>query len=165
MTRPSHTQVLAAASEAEAFLRIIGIATFDCGSEVRNFYSGLLDKNVRQFTVYLSECDGMDSTFIGILTMTVQRARESSGVMRVLNASDRVFRQIAGLGIDGLFEFTTESIEQDLNWIALNAVDADYRTLLEAHDALGKADAENIDRFAGVVDLLKKKGRRASDTD
>lgn len=121
----------------------------------------MIRKGHREFVVDLGECELMDSTFMGTLASVALKLREiGQGRLRAVNVNDRNATLLENLGLDQLFVVETgatasapRALEQ-----AEVAGDADNakETVLEAHEALIKADADNAMKFKDVVDYLRQ---------
>lgn len=96
------------------------------------------------------------------MALLALRGRANGGAVEILNATERVRQQITGLGIGSLFTFR-DGVEAPAEWRALEvagrAADVDrratIRTVIAAHETLGRVNPENVARFRNVVDLMK----------
>jgi anti-anti-sigma regulatory factor len=148
---------MVAANSGVALVRIIGRGTFMCSQSLRDFGSQSISSGIKKLIIDLSECDGMDSTFMGVLAMLAQQDR-SVGV-EICNADDYKKKLLAGLGIKRLFCFAHTDTD-DITWQTLLEAKADDplargRVMLEAHETLIDADPENVPKFKDVVDFLR----------
>ncbi len=108
----------------------------------------------------------MDSTFIGTLAGTALRIEGRNGFVGLVNASERNLELVRSLGLDEIFEIDESGerwqTERDLVISGLEEMvdDTDRREMtrvsLEAHQALGEANDENLPRFKDVVEYLQK---------
>lgn len=140
-------------------VRVEGRGSFETSAGLKEFFKKMLGRGYREFVVDLRPCELMDSTFMGTLAGVALRLREAGkGRLRVVNANPRNLDLLAGLGLDHLFEV---SRDQPLP-SALEPVprptggDERARTVLEAHEALARADAANAVKFHDVIEFLKK---------
>lgn len=147
----------------EARLKVVGSGTYASGQDLREFLIHRWEQGTTHFRFDLRECTSLDSTFLGILVMTAVD-RQAAGVkVELANCSERVNAQIGGLGIRSFFSFSSMPPAQDAGWIPLqqasrgtNDPPAQAWTVLQAHESLGQANPENIVRFQGVVEQLRK---------
>ena len=85
--------------------------------------------------------------------------------MGLANVGPRLLQLIRSLGIDALFQIdeTGESWTEERALAAAGLRESEdsstseekAQVSLEAHEALGEANAENVPRFKDVVDLLR----------
>ena len=157
----SDAKILVASGNDVAQVRVIGRATLQASQSLRDFGLEMIAANVSRILVNLGECEGMDSTFMGILAMTARRS-SANGECRVeiVNADDNLKMLLDTLGLTRLFTFThTETTADD--WTTLCNTVADdgieqQQTILKAHEALMDADGGNVPKFKEVVEFLKQ---------
>lgn len=158
MTNES-TRVLAAEKDGIVQIRIIGRASLKISRELREFGLHVIDEDLRTITVDLSECEGMDSTFMGVLAMIALKGRGRAEFF-IVNADEDHRRLLNGIGVGRLWHFAEAKVEkadwQNLCKAATEAADMDELgpTVLEAHRTLMDLEPENIPVFQDVVDLL-----------
>jgi len=153
-------QILVAREEAIVQVRVVGRATFKISEDLRDFGIKVLKEGVKGIIVDLSECLGMDSTFIGVLAMIGLSARGNAEVV-IVNASDGLKKLLDGIGVSRVLTYAREPVKevgwQSLCEAAAGAVDMQSvaPTVLAAHETLMEIDPENVPKFKDVVDLLK----------
>lgn len=154
----SAAQVRVAVDEQCAQVLVSGRATFACSPAVRRFAAAMLERNIPNFMIDLSECDTMDSTFMGVLAMIGTGARERHINAEIVNASDYHKELLDTLGIDTLFSFSHTPNGSQVDWRALCHAEADADSPLvqaevmrDAHQMLMDVDEENIPKFRDVV--------------
>ena len=64
-------------------LKVIGRATFECVAPLRNLAKELDTAQFKQIDIDLADCQGMDSTFMGVLAMMALRAKKINAVISV----------------------------------------------------------------------------------
>ena len=87
------------------YVQVVGRGTFQNGQPLRRYAQEMIEKGVRRFVVDLGECEGMDSTFLGVLAgagLRLRRAGEQLG-LRVVNVNRRNLELLETLGLDQLF--------------------------------------------------------------
>ena len=157
-------------------VRVVGRGTFQNGQPLRRYALEMIDKGVRQFIVDLGRCEGMDSTFLGVLAEIGLKLNQtgSSGRMRVVNVNQRNLELLQTLGLDRLFGVDPAASppayvappdapfqrlpDSDLAQInkPLNKNDtADL--MLEAHDNLIRADNRNLAKFKDLTNFLRER--------
>ena len=156
----SDARIFVSRSDGDCVVKVVGRATFAICPTLRDlvysFDSEPFDGGV---TIDLTECSGMDSTFMGILAMFALKARKAGRVIKILNASVSNRRLLDGLGLGGLFDFLDGApaggeageLEDGAPPSSSSA-----ETILEAHKTLMEADEGNVDKFKKVVEMVEK---------
>lgn len=156
-------EIQVATSDEAVHVKVSGRATFACCQCLRGFVLRQLEEKRSLFQFELAQCESMDSTFMGILAMVAQRTAPLDGYVEIQNAGDKIRRSLDGLGIARLFRFATTNTSGE-PWEALNespegtesARKAMRATMVQAHEALGNANPDNIYKFKDVLDFLKE---------
>jgi len=152
----------------EAAVRVVGRATAAFGPALRQFLLAAPSRGVRSLAVDLGQCVYLDSTFIGILAMMAVESRETAVCLRLANAGPVPRRHLASLGVEGLFSYVDAPLA-DGPWEALGGsgcvtssggLHALGRTVLEAHEALGAMNPDNVPRFRDAVESLRREVQR-----
>jgi len=158
-------------------VRVVGRGTFQNGQPLRRYALEMMEHGVQQFTVDLGGCDGMDSTFLGVLAGIGLRLTQDgrAGQIRIANVSPRNIELLQTLGLDRLFvmdepagpsrryEAPTGVVFQrlpdsDLAQISKPLSKSDTADLmLEAHDNLMRADPRNFAKFKDLTSFLREK--------
>lgn len=154
------SHVLVRVDADTAWVRICGRATFAIGQPMREFVITAVRTGIHHFLVDATECTSMDSTFMGVLTMVAQPGQSTSAAVEIVNASDRVARQFADLGIRDLFAFTrrptASGVCQETELSGKDLSSDDVRgTMIAAHETLEAADPANVAKFRDLLDFLK----------
>lgn len=163
-------------SNGEVFVRVVGRGTFQNGQPLRRYALEMMGHGYHQFIIDLGQCQGMDSTFLGMLAGIGLRLQQDNrkGQVHVVEVGPRNLELLQTLGLDRLFDVQTTN-----NFQVREAVpaDADYKRLpdtdiadltkplnkndtadlmLEAHDNLIRADHRNVDRFQDLTKFLRE---------
>lgn len=148
------------------WIRVEGKGTVQNSAALRNYIVKTIDAGATGFVIDLQNCGGMDSTFIGTLTGIALRIEGEKSFVGLVNSSERNLQQIKSLGLDEIFQVDESgerwNDERRLVASGLEEVMDDAsrkektRVSLEAHEALGEANEENLPRFRDVVEYLKK---------
>lgn len=155
----AEAQVLVARQETVAEFRVVGRATFKVSQHVRECGMRMVRQGLKRLIVDFSECQAMDSTFMGVLVMLGIECRGKCDIVFV-NVSDSNRKLLDGLGVSKVFRFAAQPV-QDVNWRTLSTA-ADQApdmkdmaaTMLAAHQALMDIDPENVPKFKSVVEML-----------
>jgi len=153
----AEAKILVADAAQVAQIKIVGRATHLCSPSFKKFGQHIGEK---EMIIDFSECTGMDSTFMGVLTELGLPKFQQKHPITFVNTSEPNKQLLKGLGVHGLFKY--EDINgSDHDWETLcNACDIqDKQThgqvMLEAHETLMEIDENNIPKFEDVVDFLR----------
>lgn len=153
-------KVLIARNNDEYHIKVEGRANFECSPPLRNFAHSLECQDCKGIFIELSECAGMDSTFMGILAMMGLKAKKCGYTVNIVNADNNIQSLLNGLGLQKIFNYVEISeMESTQKWEDTgHSTDKTEKaeTVLEAHETLMKVDKENIPKFKTVVDFVKK---------
>ena len=163
--------------KGNVYVRVVGRGTFQNGQPLRRYAVEQIEHGCGEFFVDLAKCDGMDSTFLGVLAGIGLRLQQDGGLgkLHVVNIGARNLELLKTLGLDRLFgigesagehrngqppadaEFTRlpDSDVAMLNQPLNKGDTADL--MLEAHDNLVRADERNASRFRDLTKFLREK--------
>ncbi|MFZ4775198.1 MAG: STAS domain-containing protein [Terrimicrobiaceae bacterium] len=158
MSTPS--SVLVGSLGRTVWLKVNGRGTFQTSPGVKEFVKQMIQRGHREFVVDLGDCELMDSTFMGTLAGVALRLREiGQGGLRAVNVNIRNSSLLENLGLDHLFTVETGVIAAApvLLTEADQGKEKDAKdAVLEAHEALIRADAHNAVKFKDVVEYLRQ---------
>ena len=151
-------------------MRVNGAAGHENAACIKDFLSRRFESGGRKFVIDLQSCRGIDSTFIGMLyrLASLVEAKGEGGCVEVINPGERNAKSIKKLGLDNLikldpdgqrWEKEQELVEQNLSQpLTCPPIGKREKTelVLEAHEALIAANAENESRFCDVVEFLRQ---------
>ncbi len=154
-----------------ACVKITGRAGCACSVDFRTLILGLRDKGWRRFVLDLTDCQLMDSTFLGVLAGLGLRFSEVTGqpplpTIELLNPSERVSGLLENLGVAHLFRVAngTAIPTGDLKPVPRQPCHPDraelQRTSLEAHQLLIQIDPKNGAKFKDVCKFLEEDLKR-----
>ena len=164
------------AAGSEVHVRVVGRGTFQNGQTLRRYAFGMMDRGGEEFFVDLSRCQGMDSTFLGVLAGIGLRLAQigQTGKVHILNVGPRNWELLQTLGLDRLFAINTTG---NLRTKMPLPADAEFQRLpeselgevtpplskhdtvdlmLEAHDNLIRADQRNLAKFKDLTQFLRE---------
>ena len=164
------------------YVRVVGRGTFQNSQPLQQFAWEMIEQGKNEFVMDLDQCQGMDSTFLGVLAGIGLRLREigcRSG-LRVVNIASRQMELLQTLGLDRLFDVSADvqPLADDGSFRPLP--DADVTQLahpltkdeaadliLEAHENLIRADKRNAGKFKELIESLREalKQRRSRGKD
>jgi anti-anti-sigma factor len=157
------------AGDQAACVRVTGRANFALAVEFRKLLRHLQAGHGGRVLLDLSECQMMDSTFLGVLAFEAKQRAEANGNgkgagLELLNANPTVRELIEDLGIGPLFTF----VERDVSQAAFTAAPSSgsasseelNRTCLEAHELLMALHPDNVAKFKDVAAFFAEELRQ-----
>ena len=159
--------------EKFACIKINGRANFSSSMDFRTVVNELLAKGYRYVVLDLSECQLMDSTFLGVLAGLGLKLNPSPGgpadsAIELLNPNARVSDLLENLGVLHLFKIThgeaaapCSSDPQPVTPGNASKLETS-RACLEAHRTLMEISPANVAKFKDLTQFLAedlKKGR------
>ncbi len=155
----SAPKVFLAFDDGACHIKVKGRANFECSPPLRGMANNLDNNKLKALSIDLSECSGMDSTFMGILAMIALKVKQIGITATIMNAGDTNTKLLSGLGLQKLFAFENKIPSQDYKWTegAKSATRVETaHTVLDAHETLMSIDDDNVKRFKNVVEFVKK---------
>lgn len=158
-------QLLFAYERSSFFLRAIGHITASFCPSIKDNLQAILQENPNLEAVYidLSQCDYMDSTFMGLLLILQKILKERSGrKLTILDPSEESLHLLDTLGISKVTEIRRNApVEFPSEMRAAQreaAPSAEF--LLRAHQNLMELSDENRNKFAAAEKLLQEEIKR-----
>jgi len=162
--KASPVQIGVAVVSPMVYVKISGRADFTNSVGFKKVILGLLERGYKQYTLELSECLVMDSTFLGVMVSLVKRLGQettnSQQVMQLVNPNERVRNLLDNLGILQLFLIhqgvgmpVTEYCPAPLSGQLGDKIEL-TRNSLEAHQMLMAVNPANIPKFKDVAQFL-----------
>jgi anti-anti-sigma regulatory factor len=151
--------------ERFACIKIAGRANFTSSIDFKTLINELRQKGFTYFVLDLSECQLMDSTFLGVLAgfglkMNPQSQESCGQPIELLNANPRIVELLENLGVLHLFKLTQGSAALEGKVESIPQVPGTpnkeevTRACLEAHRTLMRLNPENAARFKDVTQFL-----------
>jgi len=148
-------------------VRISGRASFNCSVDFRTLLTTLWQQGHNRFVLDLTNCQLMDSTFLGVLAgLALRFSQEPNGfgpaVIELLNPSPRIFDLLENLGVSQFFKVICSSALASARLEELptttSAPDRKEvsRTCLEAHQLLMEISPANVAKFKDVTRFLEE---------
>ena len=155
-SKPGQGYFLVAASDDIVYSRVVGLGTMNNSIAFQQFIMNLERKAERKFIFDLSQCDGFDSTFMGILLGISREAK----LVVLVNALEEHSRILSEVGIDRMVHLCDSPVELpaiELQRLESRVVSHDerQRVVLNAHENLVRLDSRNEEEFGQFVDLLR----------
>jgi len=173
--------IFVACTERGAFVRVMGRGTYRNAEPLRQFGQEAIGRGGRRIFLDLAHCQGMDSTFLGVLAgfgLKLRQLGRNDG-LHLMNAGERNLQLCQSLGLDRLARIeagaptaSEETLEfrmlPDTDLTALNKPADQAGTasvMLEAHEDLCRADERNEAKFKDVKKLLREEITRKAGQD
>lgn len=168
-------QLLVAIHDGVAYVRLRNRGSFKVSKAMKQFGVSAVDGHIQKIVVDLSDCVGMDSTFMGVLAgLAFRLKKHNNGRLYMVNLSSRTRGLLATLGLDQLVETCmagatppefADVIAQGHQMKSLAADDSSRREtaemMLEAHENLVEVSPENLPRFKDVLTFLREDIKKA----
>ena len=155
-----------AIQDSTAYVKVHGRGTFKIASSLKQFGMAAASQGCSRIVVEMSDCLGMDSTFMGVLAGLAVHLRKKDGELTLRNMSDKNSFLIRMLGLSHLVR--TEQAGGGQNMPAdAQVLDAgtDKQTLtttmIDSHETLVQVAPENLPKFKDVLAFLKEDQQRA----
>jgi anti-sigma B factor antagonist len=149
--------------EKFACVKISGRANFSSSIDFRTVVTELWQKGYGYFVLDLSECQLMDSTFLGVLAgfgLKMNQAKPDGGnhAIELLNPNARITELLENLGVLHLFRVTQGTAPVAAEGREIECKDPDRveakRACLEAHQTLMAINPANAPKFKDLTQFL-----------
>ncbi len=146
-------------------VRIEGRASFTNSGSLKDFCTEMIRQGKRRFVFDFQQCTSMDSTFLGVLAGAALELRRQTppGTLTLARVGERNLELIRNLGLHRLttvdaggFPMNFAGGAQVLDTKAKSEIES-ARLVLEAHENLIAADADNAAKFQDVLAFLRNR--------
>ena len=146
-------------------VRIEGRASFTNSGSLKDFCTEMIRQGKRRFVFDFQQCTSMDSTFLGVLAGAALELRRQPppGTLTLARVGERNLELIRNLGLHRLatvdaggFPMNFAGGAQVLDTKAKSEIES-ARLVLEAHENLVAADADNAAKFQDVLAFLRNR--------
>ncbi len=147
-----------ARSDDTVYVRVSGLGTMHNAMTLRAFGERMAEEGFQRLLIDLDACDGVDSTFMGVLVGL--RGLFGADMLVVLNANAHCMDQMSSVGLHHLLTFSDkpQPLPDEVELTPLPAGELSARERLElmrkAHQALVEIDRRNRDKFGAFLDAL-----------
>lgn len=166
-------KLLVAVQGRTGFIRVQGRGSFKISTALKEFAAAIIDKGCAELILEMSDCVGMDSTFMGVLAGLAGRIRQRNpdGKIVMINLSLRTRGLLTTLGLDQVIEpymagSTPDRLQRQLQGTlkSLDTAEPSPRvtaeTMLEAHEKLVELSPDNLPKFKDVLTFLREDLKR-----
>lgn len=162
-------RVMVAVDRTAAHIRIVGRGSLKMGPSLREFLAAAERQGIRRARLDLEACETLDSTLLGIVAGLAMRLRRKGGGVSVSGLSVKTLGLFRTLGLDHLIEAApadgappaagvpqADPAPDGLQILGRDAATrAADETILEAHEDLVAASADNLPRFRDVIEFMR----------
>lgn len=146
-----------------AFLKIQGKGSFKESTTIEQYGKESIDAG-KKLHIDLQECNGMDSTFMGVLAkLSIRQTEKIGNKLSVLNANQKNSNSLMGLGLGFLMNIypdwgdlevsKVQRLKQRLETCAsCNKVHTSH--VYDAHSTLCDLNEENRNKFGSLMEGL-----------
>jgi anti-sigma B factor antagonist len=165
MPDPAKPTFLVDAYAEPVLVRIEGRASFTNSGSLKDFFTEMVRQGKTRFVVDFQQCTSMDSTFLGVLAGAALELRRQTpaGTLTLARVGERNLELIRNLGLHrlatvdaGSFPLNFSGGAQALDIKAKTEIES-ARLVLEAHENLISADADNAKKFQDVLAFLRNR--------
>lgn len=170
--------LLVAVVPPRAYIRVRGRGSFQVGPALKKFVASAMRQGCRTFILDMQACEGMDSTFMGVLAGSALRLRKDAcrGEVIMVNLDAKNVSLLETLGLANVVTLVRTPLndgqrrelglspdgEMAMDRLETDGHDRDTaaRTMLKAHQDLIRIDPRNEPRFEDVMTYLQEELRR-----
>ncbi len=155
---------------AAHWLKVESKGCLQNSADVERYVDDLIQTGEVRFVVDLAHCQGLDSTFMGMLLSLAKRlSRSPGGCLHIINAQGRNGELLRGLGVHyfcnvsddagGLCTGGHSTACQCAEELPHQDLSKREQTehCLKAHEGLAEVTPENSARFRDVIELMRHK--------
>ncbi len=170
MASANHQDNLTAAFiDQTAVIRIEGRGSFKISPSMKQFIHQVIQSNsAHRILIDMSDCIGMDSTFMGVLAGLAYHVKDKPDItFKLINLSNKNQKLLITLGVDRVVDYSLSSTGEEQKLVEgqegeRQTLESDFsdkldaaKTTLEAHKTLADINPENYDKFKSVLELLQ----------
>jgi hypothetical protein len=151
--------------DQSVYLKPYGFATQDNSLGIPDFLSAMFRSGCLVVLFDLSECKGMDSTFLGVMAdAACGRPRRRAKTAVVVNADEDALRQLRRVGLLGLVKVRKERIEQP-EGLKMRSIDFLHfpktemqrlETIRQLHEKLASLNEKNRTTFGSFLTMIEE---------
>lgn len=159
--------VLATATDRTVYCQVVGIANMNNSTPFDEFARRKQAGGCREFILDFAQCEGLDSTFLGIVLGLRLGGDDEPPQITAVNVSPHVLKILAEVGIDRLIQVLPDPVpapDVPLQKLERHCTEEErLGMILSAHETLCDLGPENQDRFGSFVELLRRELERTAE--
>lgn len=152
-----------------AVIRVEGRGSFKVSPPMKQFIHQVIEtESANRILIDMSDCRGMDSTFMGVLAGLSYHVKSKAGFsLKLINLSEKNQKLLCTLGVDRVVNYSLSTTGEEKELMAsqrgnAEPLEADLsdqleaaKTTLEAHETLVEVNPDNFAKFKSVLELLQ----------
>jgi anti-anti-sigma regulatory factor len=150
-----------------AVLRVEGRGSFKISPPMKQFIHQVINnQSAGRIVVDMSDCTGMDSTFMGVVAgISCLIKSKPAFKFKLINLSEKNQKLLITLGVDRVVDYSLTDDSEELKNCTIcggKELISDFsdkleaaKTTLEAHEALVEINPENYNKFKSVLEFLQ----------
>lgn len=172
----TNDNLTAAYIDQTAVLRVEGRGSFKISPPLKQFIHQVLDTHAaNRILIDMSDCTGMDSTFMGVVAgVACMIKSKPQFVFKLINLSEKNRKLLVTLGVDRVVDYSMSQTGEEQNLLDHQTSDsqkleADFsskldaaKATLEAHETLVDINPANYNKFKSVLEFLHNDVRTLS---
>tara|TARA_R110002072_G_scaffold63662_7_gene158159 strand:+ start:528 stop:1028 length:501 start_codon:yes stop_codon:yes gene_type:complete len=151
-----------ARSQDAIYVRVTGLGSMHNASALDAFAEREIEEGAQQFILDLSDCTGVDSTFMGTLLGLSNRVRDldAGAGVALINVDDHARKQLSSVGVDAFVTLVPGEtpLPRKLKLTELSTEPVSDRERLKlmvrAHKDLVSADSRNEAKFGAFLSAI-----------
>ena len=146
---------------ARIYVRVFGLASMKNAPILDAFLRSQAGPAIETLCVDLSQCQGMDSTFMGLLVGMSSEFKSVGGRVIIVNPSETCLKLLDMLGVSQVMPVIPRCAAPELEFVALDDAAAAVGTLQRmelirrAHHSLSGVNEANRAKFAAFIAALE----------
>ncbi len=168
-SKNNHDSLTAAYIDNAAVIRVEGRGSFKISPPMKQFIHQVIDtKSADRILLDMSDCIGMDSTFMGVIAgISCYIKSKQATQFKLINLSEKNQKLLITLGVDRVVDYSLSTTNDEKGLISsmgdeVQTLEPDFsdkleaaKTSLEAHETLVNINPENYTKFKAVVEYLQ----------
>ncbi len=158
MMSANRSEIKVGRTRGALVVKVVGGGTIANSLSLRQFLATAFDSGVRSTIFDLSECDYVDSTFMGVLVWAARlAARYPGGAGRIVGAHAQVRDTLQAMRLELVLDISEAPAEGHPRLRSLPTVEGVPQPglIYEAHQELARITPENRRRFARLLEILE----------
>jgi anti-anti-sigma factor len=158
-----------------AVIRVEGRGSFKISPSLKQFIHQVIEKkSAERIVLDMSDCTGMDSTFMGVIAGLACLIKGKPDLtFKLINLSDKNRKLLVTLGVDRVVDYSLigekDADQENCRICDGKILEADFsnkldaaKTTLEAHEMLVEINPDNLTKFKSVLEFLEEDVRSLS---
>ena len=172
----NNDNLTAAYIDHTAVIRVDGRGSFKISPPMKQFIHQVIDsKSAERILIDMSDCTGMDSTFMGVVAGLACLIKSNPEIIfKLINLSEKNRKLLMTLGVDRVVDYSLSITGEEQAMVDHQAseaqtLEADFtdklnaaKTTLEAHQTLVDVNPANFGKFKSVLEFLENDVRKLS---